>query len=754
MRRTIFLLMLCFFCLAGLSQPVVPSSPPSTAKINTLITELSKAETNGRKRVDLLNELVDATGKRDLEKAVSYTQEAKALASQIGYKSGLARSTQNLADLRMAEGRQEEAILLFNEAAVIYREEKRMLDAGICYHGLASLYNNMNRNKLATEYFLKALDIFSGLNEYRRAGAVHNNIGRMFQAIGNKEKAIEHYKESLRIAEANRFFDMVVMSQNNISSYYTDRKEFVQAEQTLLRVLKDTASRSFEPQLFHALAITYSKMERVNDALFYFNRILEHPLTRRPSPEEMMAHGNMATLYLQSGQLDKAEEYALKAVTFARSIRQPHIAAFQQIRLADIYAARQKLQEAIVLYEESLPRLNYAQTDPFTVEKMHRNLIDLYGRDNDSAGMLRAHLRLTQFKDSITSADVRKQIASLHIQYETEKKEQQIEILSKDKLLQRALFDQQQLAFLAREKEDDLVLLQTSNELQSAKLNEQAARFAAEQKANDLATLSSQKEIVEKNSIIQQEKLKQHRIISYSFIGLAVLLLALGMVLLSRYRLKQKANIELNRKNEKIELLMHEVHHRVKNNMQLVSSLLSLQSMRMPDSDAKAAVQQGQQRVEAMAMIHRDLYMQDEIASVNVKKYLNDLIQNLVQSNDHTGIRPALKLDIADVILDVDTAVPLGLIANELVTNSLKYGFKNNAGPLLEVSLIQTGAGGLVMTVNDNGPGFIAKDTSNSFGLRMVHALTRQLKGVISTTADRGTQHTLTIPFTHQPGNN
>lgn len=221
---------------------------------------------------------------------------------------------------------------------------------------------------------------------------------------------------------------------------------------------------------------------------------------------------------------------------------------------------------------------------------------------------------------------------------------------------------------------------------------------------------------------------------------LGLLFLITTILLIFRQsRLKAKSYELLSEKNKKIETLMRELHHRVKNNLQVISSLLGLQSMKMEDSVAKEAIEEGKNRVKAMSMIHQRLYQGTDIARIDFETYTKDLIEELKNCYQHSqGVQ--IELSIPSTYFDVDTTLPLGLIMNEIVTNSFKYAFDDINQPILKVALIQK-ENHFQLTIADNGPGIREKidiSKATSFGLKLVNILTRQLKGTLSSFNNNG----------------
>lgn len=192
-------------------------------------------------------------------------------------------------------------------------------------------------------------------------------------------------------------------------------------------------------------------------------------------------------------------------------------------------------------------------------------------------------------------------------------------------------------------------------------------------------------------------------------------------------------NSKLSERNDQIEVLLKEVHHRVKNNLQIVSSLLKLQTKRTEDKAALAAMTDGQNRVKAMALIHQGLYQNNDMSSINFQDYAEQLLTQLA-SIYLGGRKVNYVVHSSEIELDIDTAVPLGLILNELLTNSFKYAFDEPENGKIEVELSKQ-EDGFVLNVSDNGKGLpdgFDWENATSIGLRLVDRLSEQLYGSFS----------------------
>jgi len=251
----------------------------------------------------------------------------------------------------------------------------------------------------------------------------------------------------------------------------------------------------------------------------------------------------------------------------------------------------------------------------------------------------------------------------------------------------------------------------------------------------------------------QEIKLSDEKIRRYKISGLlASLLLALG--LFTVFQLK-KRNTQIQSQNKVIskalsdkDVLLREIHHRVKNNLQLVSSLLTLQGRSVDSDSAIQAIKEGQTRVRSMALIHQDLYHKESLTEIGVKGYVEKLTSELFATYRIDTNLISRSMDVDDMELDVDTLIPLGLIINELLTNSLKYAFPAEREGSLLVSLSKSD-NQIELVVKDDGVGYDPTEVrDDSFGSTLIAALTEQLEGVISfeTKLDGGTSVTIVIP--------
>jgi len=197
------------------------------------------------------------------------------------------------------------------------------------------------------------------------------------------------------------------------------------------------------------------------------------------------------------------------------------------------------------------------------------------------------------------------------------------------------------------------------------------------------------------------------------------------------------------------EVLLREIHHRVKNNMQVISSLLNLQSAQVEDPVIKAMFRDSQFRIRSMALVHESLYRSASLSQIDFSEYIRKLFSHLSQALGVSETRIAARFDFEEIFLDINTAIPLGLIVSELVTNAMKHAFPwGRPGEIrLELHRAETGEG-WVLIVADDGVGFprsLDFQTMDSLGLQIVRLLVDQLDAEIELMKEPGTCFRLTF---------
>lgn len=210
--------------------------------------------------------------------------------------------------------------------------------------------------------------------------------------------------------------------------------------------------------------------------------------------------------------------------------------------------------------------------------------------------------------------------------------------------------------------------------------------------------------------------------------------------------LEKKISKEIKESLKEKEVLLQEIHHRVKNNMQIISSLMSLQTKYVDDEVSLDVLKESQNRVKSMALVHEKLYRSEDLTHINIYNYINNLVLDLFFSYGVSRDQITPIIDIDEIKLNIETAVPCGLIINELVSNVIKHAFRDKKGGKMWLSLHLTDDNQIELMVADNGSGLpngFNINSSNSLGMQLVNSLVNQLDGSIKIKRSNGTKFTI-----------
>lgn len=266
---------------------------------------------------------------------------------------------------------------------------------------------------------------------------------------------------------------------------------------------------------------------------------------------------------------------------------------------------------------------------------------------------------------------------------------------------------------------------------------------------------------VESSRVYQQDlfqkqfQVEKSRKITYLSIAALVLVLVLALVLYRGYKTTRQQKKEAEEKNEIIanslkekEILLKEIHHRVKNNLQIISSLLNLQAKALKDEDTKKIMSEARSRIASMALIHQKIYQSGSLGSVDLQTYVEQMVQSVEAMFSSKSRNISYYIDTHGISLDIDTSIPLGLIINELLTNIYKYAFAGREAGMIVITMETKTETELELKVSDNGvglpPDFEAK-AADSLGMKLIKGLANQIKGSVRFENKNGAHCFITI---------
>lgn len=581
--------------------------------------------------------------------------------------------------------KQDSAIYYSNKGMQLARQTGDSNAVASMLLQMGMIDDNLGEFDKSKQKYNQALELFKMVGSKKGIASATIRIGVVELRNGKYDNAIKYFLEALKTSEGVNDKFGVMEANYSISWAYLDQKNF------------DAALKYLE------------KAEEINKQLPFSNISLN-------------IYNHFGVLYREKANYEKAEYYLRKGIQLSDKPEYQGLNITMINNLATVYAKDGKKQKAILLQEEALKRSREIGNYLRELQTL-MGLSKTYGNENPDKAIFYI-----------------KQAVELAREKKVPKQEMRYLKLLADFYKSQGNFKD---AFLTKEREHNLAdaffYKTTAQNIESLKAEYELSKSNARIKELDL--LNNKRQLELKNSTIMRNVM---------IAGTALLLIILGL-LYNQYRIKQRNSAEARLRNKSLERLLDEkewllkeVHHRVKNNLHTIMSLLETQSAYLKD-DALVAVQNSQHRVYAMSLIHQKLYQQDNSTNIDMAIYLPELINYLSDSYD-TGQRIQFRKHIENIQLDISQAIPTGLILNEAITNSIKYAFPNQATGEIRVSMKQAADNNILLSIADNGIGLpdgYSMLQKNSLGMKLMKGLSDDLRAKLTIESANGTIITL-----------
>jgi len=596
---------------------------------------------------------------------------------------------------------------------------------GTAFNYLGLYQGRIGNRKLALKYYFKSLALFKSADFKVGMGYAYNNLGADFYRRGDLDSALYYYRKGLKVNIELDEKMGVASLQYNMAAILEGQGKIVQSIDLYHEALKtfeeieNPAGIAYTLNNIAAISFVLNDYEKTIE---YLSRSLEILKKIEDKAGVSYCLNNLGAAYREKGQLDKALKLLNESLNMRRQLGRKVGIIDCLNNIAMIHSMKNEKELAYSTLTEALAICREVDDQ----EEFANTLKNLGGLDIENGNWRLAKSRLD------SALVIGREIESMLIVKESAKYLVKIASHNKDwatAFEMQSLYHNLQDSTRNDEARNAVVLGEMS-------YNHEKELFA------DSLQFAEQKRI---DNLEHTESIKQAKIYTvFGVIG-TILMLILVLVLYISYKRKKEGNILLREKNEENELLLGEIHHRVKNNLQVISSLLALQERSITDKKAKAAITEGRERVQSIGLIHKHLYQNNQFASIEMRGYVTHLVEGLVETLGQKSNPIAVKVDIDELHLDVDTAVPLGLLINELVVNALKHAYSDVSEPLLKISLkVQDGT--TTWEVIDNGVGKKADlEQANSFGMKLIRSLSRQLGATIHIQENDGLSFGITL---------
>lgn len=662
----------------------------------------------------------------------------------------------------------DSAVSIFKRSLVL-SEAPRLNDISSKYEGLlliGTAYVMGGDSVTARPYIMQYINYYVARKQPARVLRGWMKYGEGANAAPFLALSLQCYRQALSIAAENKLFDKETDINYNISRRLFELGKPDEGISNTLETIKKFSRQKVNlDKQYLAMAHYYRYKGEIKRSLQYCLWSVDDMEQYKDTVNAHLYYGEIAQIYEVLGQTEKSIDYYKRTVELREKIvNMPEeyilrTAGFIVKGLIKIGRFNEALAEAKAVEGRNPPKTitgkaiiaqnraygyqalkNYPMAEKYYVEMI--NNFDNSGR-RDEIVMLacydigsfyaaikqykKAQIYTRRLGDPLMSFDIQKNVELLRFRVDS------------------GLGNYRQALdyYIRYQKLKDSIV----DEATSKQIAELQIKYETSQKENDIKQLRT-------DGQRQRDHIKQANMVrNITFIGVGLLSIALVLLYIS-YRGNQKKSREIDLKNaslnklltekddllEEKEWLMKEVHHRVKNNLQIVMGLLQRQSAYINNKEALAAIQNSEHRMHSVALIHQKLYQSDSFMLVNMVDYINEMTGYLRDSFD-MGEHISFDKQVADINFEVNIAVPLGLILNEAITNAIKYAFPTYEYGVIHIVLESAGDDSYLLEINDNGRGLPAGlDTkkNNTMGFNLMRGLSKQLNGTLSMVNEGG----------------
>lgn len=624
--------------------------------------------------------------KNQREKGRKATESAIRLFSKQKNYRMLGEAYFRLAGYFDLDTQMDERIKYTKSSLDAFRSARLPVKQGAVLQALGELYHYRSDNGAALSSLKQSLQAYQSVN-YKQLMGVYDLLGSVYTSLSAPEEGIRYGILALRNAKANGD------TSNQLSTIYTrlgithyrlrEHAKAIENYEAALRIAETYRDAETVHIVASNLCSPYLKLKKFKEAAALLNKV-EQKYPIHELKQRFWIDRSYIYLYREQGKFDKAAPYIDELLTIAKGLPPDRVDVVYSLLIEFYFIKKDFDLAAKYMGLRNQLQLNNLQA----VYRSHLWQSKLDSVHHRYFPALAEFQKYSVLRDSIFNESKSKQISQLEIIYETEKKEENIQALKKESVLHQKMLRQASLVQKITYVSISLLLVIIALLIYGYLLV----------KKNNKALASSQQEINNKN-------------------------ISLGRLL-----------------SEK-QWLMKEIHHRVKNNLHMIVGLLESQAEYLKGDEAKMALAESEHRIQSMSMIHQKLYQTENLTSIEISPYIHELVQYL-KACFKSENEVEFNLEIEQAEMNISHAIPLGLILNEAIINSLKYAFPGKRAGRIDIILKQTSPGFFLLTIADNGIG-LATDfdiyQADSFGLTLILGLCQDLGADCKVTSDGGT---------------
>jgi two-component system, sensor histidine kinase PdtaS len=579
----------------------------------------------------------------------------------------------------------DQALQILGRGLTIARSDNKKLAEAYFLIDIGYAYAEQNDLRRAKKYFEEAASLGEAIGDDTVIAHSKLNLGIVEKQKGNYTHAINHLTTAVAKFSEIKDTELQASAYNTLGDIKSKQKEFAIALEYHRKAL------ALRIVLYHD-ADSLNRIAAVTDLASSFN--------------------NIGELYKDSIRYSLATVYLRKALALKKQLNDTLFRTSTIAALAAVYHAQEKTLLAKELAAQAYQiRKQFSDRIGIAASANQLGAIFLSLKDYKTAEQYIEEAIAVSQSDSINDALLEAYNLARNLYRETGQLQKALDYDNQFILQNQFLFNAEN-----REVQEDA-----------------EARYELDKKEDE-------------NNDLEQKTKDQYIMFGGTIGFLTIILLGGGYAYFDVRRANKReaqARKEAQEAKEQIESLWKELNHRVKNNLQILSSMMSLQGMQITDELTKKTLLDMENRVKAMGVMHRKLYLDNELTLIGLDILIIDLVEDLKVTFGIPDLK--MKSKIQNIELPADKAIPLGLIVNEVLTNAFKYAFANHEDPALVLELYQT-QNGITLRIKDNGPGFpVQMSDNNSFGFRLISLFSKQLNGKLNMENNNGAQVTLEI---------
>lgn len=743
MQKTILLFLLCLLVgTSAYADFMGPFLPGETGPV-LLKLRVSRPDTVRANLLIRLSDLYFYRANRsaaDLDSALYYTNAAHKLAASLAYEKGRAEICFQQGALFPLKNLRQRGLHATEAAIKLFSKQKNYRMLGEAYFRLAGYYS-LAETEIGQriKYTRSSLEAFQAAKLPIKAGAVLQMLGDLHSTRGENAAALSYLKQSLQAYQSAKYNKLMGV-YDLLGTVYTSlgaTDEGIKYGILAVRNAQTAGDTSMQLSTIHNhLAITYYTLREYRKAIEHYNNSLSIAEKYGDVETIYLVSANKAYPYMKLGRYAEAasflgdieRRYPVRDVSKKFWVYRAYISIYRE--LGQYNKATKYVHELLALIDQGI--------DPEQAELIYSHLIEFYFAKKEY-GLAGKYLVL-QKKIKVDNPRV---VHRSHLW--------QARLDSANQQYRSALAEFQQYSVLKDAFYD---------ENKSRQINQLEIIYETEKKEENIQALK-------KESVLHQQMLRQASLVqNITYVSLSLLLVIIGLLIYGYLLVKKNnkalaasqqeihnKNISLGRLLSEKQWLMKEIHHRVKNNLHMIVGLLESQAEYLKGDEAKMALAESEHRIQSMSMIHQKLYQTENLTSIEISPYIHELVQYL-KACFKSENQVEFKVDTDQAEMNISHAIPLGLILNEAIINSLKYAFPGKRPGRIDVILKQTGPGLFLLTISDNGIGLGADfdvDRVHSFGLTLILGLCQDLGAECKVITDGGTTIQIAFEYAAEP---